>query len=67
MPGIDIDNVLRIEDQVIFFIVCQLANHTIGTLEHQLKFFVLAGVQVLLKLAALALELSVLLAQLALA
>src|SRR6186713_2031716 len=60
--GIDINRLLK--DQVVFFGFGQGFDNLVGALNHLLEFFILAGVQVFLELAALALEIPVLVHQL---
>ena len=56
-----------LQDQVVLLGLEDLLDHPVGALDHARQLFVLALVQVFLELAALALQVAVLLDQLALA
>ena len=53
---VDVDGFLQ--DQVVLFLLRDLAHHAVGAVQHLLQFLVLARVQVFLEFAALALELA---------
>ena len=65
MLGVDVHRFLQ--DDVVLLGLGQLLDDLVGALEHLAQFFVLARAQVFLELAALALEVAVLVDQLALA
>ena len=65
MLGVDVDGFLQ--DHVVLLGFGHLLDDAVGALEHLLQFLVLARVQVFLELAALALEVAVLVDQLLLA
>ena len=62
MLGVDVDRFL--DDEVEFFALGQRLDGPVGAINDQLQFLVLAGVEVFLELAALALEITVLIDQL---
>ena len=63
--GIDVDRLLQ--HHIIFLLLSNLLDDLVGTLQHGSQLFALAGAQVFLEFAALALEFTVLIHQLALA
>src|SRR3954470_8443886 len=62
---VDVDGFLQ--DQVVLFLLRHLLDHAVGAVEDLLQFLVLARVQVFLEFAALALEVTVEVDELALA
>ena len=55
-----------LDDEVVFFIVKDLLDGTISSLHHRSQFFILPLIEILLELATLALQISVLLDQITL-
>ena len=58
MLRIDVHRLLH--NQIVFFAFCKRFDYPVRPLNDELQFFILTGVQVFLKLAALALKVAVL-------